>query len=31
MAGLVRGGKPLAIVIDALVVGAAFTHCTTGA
>ena len=31
VAGLVRGGKPLAIVIDTMVIGAAFTHCTTGA
>lgn len=30
VAGLIRGLKPLAIAIDAMVIGAAFTHCTTG-
>lgn len=30
LARLVRGRKPLAIGIDAMVVGATFTRCTTG-
>lgn len=31
VAWVVRGCKPLAVAIDTMVIGAAFTHCTTGA
>lgn len=31
VAGVVRGRKPLSVAIDTMVIGAAFTHCTTGA
>lgn len=31
VAGLVRGRKPLAVAIDTMVIGAAFTCWTTGA
>lgn len=31
VAGLIRGRKPLAVAIDTMVIGAAFTRCTAGA